>query len=156
MTTDPGVTPTQYFTYVNGAEYGPYTLEQLRQFAGAGNVTAQSHVRVEGGEWIVAQNLPELAGAFPPAAPAYAAAPGYAAAPAYAYNGPVSDKQYVVALLLSFFAGGLGVDRFYLGYTGLGIAKLLTCGGLGIWSIIDFVLIALGKVPDAQGRPLAR
>ena len=59
-----------------------------------------------------------------------------------------------MTLLLSFFLGGLGVDRFFLGYTGLGIAKLLTLGGCGIWSIIDFVLIAMRKVPDSQGRAL--
>lgn len=67
----------------------------------------------------------------------------------------VSDKSYTTALLLSFFLGSLGIDRFYLGYKGLGIAKLLTLGGLGVWAIIDFVLIAMRKVPDAQGRPLA-
>jgi len=42
-----------------------------------------------------------------------------------------------------------------LGYTGLGIVKLLTLGGLGIWALINFILIAMRKVPDAQGRPLA-
>ena len=70
-------------------------------------------------------------------------------------NSPAtSDKSYMTALLLSIFLGGLGIDRFYLGYTGLGIAKLLTLGGVGIWALIDFILIAMRKVPDAQGRPL--
>jgi hypothetical protein len=68
----------------------------------------------------------------------------------------VSDKEWIVAMLLSFFVGVLGVDRFYLGYTGLGIAKLLTFGGCGIWSLIDFILICMGKVTDVDGRPLKK
>ncbi len=67
-----------------------------------------------------------------------------------------SDKEWMTALLLSIFLGSLGVDRFYLGYTGLGIAKLLTLGGCGIWSIIDIISIATGKMTDAQGRALKR
>ena len=67
-----------------------------------------------------------------------------------------SDKEYIVAVLLSWFLGGLGVDRFYMGYTGLGVAKLLTLGGCGIWALIDAILITIGQVPDAQGRPLRR
>jgi hypothetical protein len=66
-----------------------------------------------------------------------------------------SQRSYVATLLLSFFLGAFGVDRFYLGYTGLGIAKLLTLGGCGIWALADFILIALKKVPDADGLPLA-
>ena len=43
--------------------------------------------------------------------------------------------------ILSLLVGSLGIDRFYIGDTGLGIAKLLTCGGCGIWTIVDYFLI---------------
>ena len=66
------------------------------------------------------------------------------------------QKSWMVALLLSIFAGSLGVDRFYLGYIGLGVAKLLTCGGCGIWGLIDIIMIAMDKLPDANGQPLAK
>ncbi len=53
-----------------------------------------------------------------------------------------SDKKWIVALLLSILVGSLGVDRFYMGYIGTGILKLITFGGFGIWWLIDLILIA--------------
>ena len=66
------------------------------------------------------------------------------------------QKDWLTAVLLSFFLGGLGVDRFYLGYTGLGIVKLLTAGGLGIWALIDFIRVLMNKIPAADGTPLVK
>lgn len=75
-----------------------------------------------------------------------------------AYGGVLSDRSKVTAGLLGLFFGSLGVGRFYLGYTGVGVAQIavtwLTCGIGGLWPLIDAIMILTGKVPDAQGRPL--
>ena len=63
-------------------------------------------------------------------------------------------KSKTTALLLSIFLGGLGVDRFYVGKVGTGVLKLLTGAGLGIWWLVDIILIATGNLKDKQGNPL--
>ncbi|MGA1977126.1 MAG: TM2 domain-containing protein [Bacteroidales bacterium] len=50
-------------------------------------------------------------------------------------------RDPTIILIVSLIAGTLGIDRFIIGDTGLGVGKLLTCGGLGIWAIIDWFLI---------------
>ncbi|TAP44833.1 TM2 domain-containing protein [Arthrobacter sp. S39] len=63
-------------------------------------------------------------------------------------------KSFLTTWLLSLLLGNLGVDRFYLGKIGTGIAKLLTAGGLGIWSIVDLIITLTGNTRDKDGRPL--
>ena len=64
-------------------------------------------------------------------------------------------KSKVVALILSIFLGELGIDRFYLGYIGTGILKLITCGGFGIWWLIDLIMISTGKLKPKDGSEYA-
>ena len=84
-----------------------------------------------------------------PAATLAGAAPG----PAQAVG--ESDKSYLATYLFAQFLGYFGVDRFYTGNIGLGIVKLLTFGGCGLWAFIDVILILAGSRKDSQGRPLA-
>ncbi|MFT5540876.1 MAG: TM2 domain-containing membrane protein YozV [Glaciecola sp.] len=67
-------------------------------------------------------------------------------------SAPISEKGFVPTLLLCFFLGFLGVHRFYVGKIGTGILMLLTLGGLGIWSLIDFIIIVVGSFKDSEGN----
>ncbi|GAA0961527.1 TM2 domain-containing protein [Actinocorallia libanotica] len=58
------------------------------------------------------------------------------------------------AALLCFFLGVLGVHRFYVGKTGTGLLQLCTCGGAGVWALIDFIVILTGGFRDKEERPL--
>lgn len=65
-----------------------------------------------------------------------------------------TPKSKLVAALLCWFLGILGIHRFYLGYTTIGIIQILTCGGFGIWVIIDFIMILTGSLKDSEGNDL--
>lgn len=56
-----------------------------------------------------------------------------------------------MALLLVILVGGIGIHRFYLGYTTIGIIQLLTLGGCGVWALIDLVRIVMGDLGPADG-----
>ena len=64
----------------------------------------------------------------------------------------VSSKDWVVTLLLCFFLGSFGVHRFYAGKVGTGVLQLITLGACGIWTLIDFILIAVGDFTDEEGK----
>jgi len=63
-----------------------------------------------------------------------------------------SEKGFVPTLLLCFFLGTFGVHRFYVGKVGTGLLQLVTFGGLGIWTMVDFIMIAVGSFKDKEGR----
>lgn len=64
----------------------------------------------------------------------------------------ISPKLRLAAALFCGFFGTIGIHRFYVGKIGTGILMILTLGGLGIWTIIDFIMIVVGSFKDKQGR----
>lgn len=66
----------------------------------------------------------------------------------------ISEKGFVPTVLLCFFLGGFGIHRFYVGKVGTGILMLLTLGGLGIWTIVDFIMIVCGNFTDKNGQTI--
>ncbi|MEU4652627.1 TM2 domain-containing protein [Streptomyces sp. NPDC023723] len=71
------------------------------------------------------------------------------------FGRPYSDKSKIVAGVLQLLLGSLGIGRFYIGNVGIGIAQLFTCGGFGIWALIDGIIILTSdNTTDSDGRVL--
>ena len=66
-----------------------------------------------------------------------------------------SEKDWMVTLILAILVGSLGIDRFYSGSILLGVLKLFTLGGLGIWWLIDLIMLVTGSYKDGNGNPIA-
>lgn len=118
----------QFFIQAMGQEEGPLSYTDLQMRVRGGTLLGDTPVRKDAGAYFPAKEVPGL----------------------------FSQKEWLTALLLSVFVGSLGVDRFYLGQSGLGVVKLITFGGCGVWSLIDIVMIAMNKVTDSQGLPLRK
>ena len=71
-----------------------------------------------------------------------------------AVNADVSPRSRLVAVLLCLIVGVLGIHRFYVGKTGTGIAMILTLGGLGVWVLIDLIMLLVGAFRDKDGKPV--
>ncbi len=160
----------------DGQVYGPVDIDVLMQWCAEGRIVAHtSLIDAINGQVIQAKDVYELAEKYfnsPPPATAYGAPPLQPQTPppfqpyqGYGNNMPVGysePRQKVVAGVLGILLGCFGVHRFYLGYSGVGVAMLLitvlTCGWgaviTSIWGLIEGIMCLTGSMTDSNGRAL--
>ena len=163
--TQPKPKPEMWFLRSEeGEDYGPVAHGELDSWRAEGRITVDCQLLREGtDQWQWAGDVyPELnEGAVD--APALSSTAKSKRTtfeksrelPAASDNSLLSTRSRLVAGLLGIFLGPLGTHRFYLGYWVIGLVMLATGGGCGIWSLVDAILVLIGKVPDADGRRLA-
>lgn len=134
-------------------EYGPLSIDQMREYIAQGRVIATTNVLAEGSDaWQPLSSYPELAAMLPPV--------GNVPPSVYGTQDGRPLKSKLVAGLLGIFLGWCGVHRFYLGYTTIGVFQIVvtlcTFGYGSLWGFIEGILIIAGRgiITDASGRPL--
>jgi hypothetical protein len=156
-----------FFRDEQGETAGPLERKTLDAWKQEGRVTADCQVLRHGSDqWQWASDLyadleDEEEMADEPEAADSVVAPTNQHAPASNGSAEIdrddetlSPHSKPVAFLLALTLGWLGIHRFYLGYVGLGLAMLFTCGGLFVWAIVDALRILFGKVTDSEGLKL--
>jgi hypothetical protein len=133
----------------DGRQYGPVTADQVKVWLASNRANGQTMAQAEGSsEWRPLSQFAEFSSLL-----TQSAAPPLLA-------GGEELKSRLAAGLFGIFLGGLGVHRFYLGYTGMGITQIIvtviTCGIGHLWGVIEGILIIAGSTitTDAEGRPL--
>lgn len=140
MTQPPPVDSAQWFYLINQQQLGPVPTATMLAMISSGAVTGATLVWRQGmSGWLPAGSAPELAWQFSKGAP--------------------GARSKLAAGLLGVFLGAWGVHRFYLGFTGIGVAQifvtLCTCGIGGLWGFIEGILILTGSINvDFEGKPL--
>jgi hypothetical protein len=140
----------------DGREYGPVPPEQIRKWIAEGRANGQTLTRAENQDsWKPLLAFTE----FGPDLAARAYESNVPPAPAVPPAGG-GNKSKIAAGLLGIFVGGIGIHRFYLGYTSIGLIQIVvtiaTCGIGSLWGFVEGILILCGSVitTDAQGVPL--
>lgn len=124
----PAMQGRMYYLALTDKVIGPFGKMQLRRMAADRQITPSTLVSTEGQPWIPISHIP----------------------------GVYSTRSRRTAIALAFFGGILGMDRFYLGRFGTGLAKMITMGGLGVWWLFDIIGLGARLTTDVDGLPLRK